>query len=135
MYPHTWDLTPKLQFFTMNKMIHPWCFLTSSTYAYICNYFQHKIFQKHFKKLKICGHDQYVLCSVAQLCTILFDPIEWPTRLLCLWGISRQEYWSGLLCPLPGGSSQPRGQSQVFHTAGEVFTVWTTREVQEYWSG
>ena len=25
-----------------------------------------------------------------------------PTRLLCTWGFSRQEYWSGLPCPPPG---------------------------------
>ena len=25
-----------------------------------------------------------------------------PARLLCPWGFSRQEYWSGLLCPSPG---------------------------------
>ena len=25
-----------------------------------------------------------------------------PTRLLCLWGFSRQEHWSGLPCPPPG---------------------------------
>ena len=31
----------------------------------------------------------------------------YPARLLCPWGFSRQEYWSGLPCPLPGGSSQP----------------------------
>ena len=57
-------------------MIHPWCFLTSATCAYICNYFLHKISQKHFKKLKIFSHNQYVLCSVAQLYMILFDPID-----------------------------------------------------------
>ena len=28
-------------------------------------------------------------------------------------GFSRQEYWSGLLCPPPGGSSQPRDQTHV----------------------
>ena len=27
----------------------------------------------------------------------------WSTRLLCPWGFSRQEYWSGLPCPPPGG--------------------------------
>ena len=27
--------------------------------------------------------------------------VLWPTRLLCPWGFSRQEYWSGLPCPLP----------------------------------
>ena len=30
-----------------------------------------------------------------------------PTRLLCPWGFSRQEYWSGLPCPPPGDLPQP----------------------------
>ena len=30
-----------------------------------------------------------------------------PTRLLCPWGFSRQEYWSGLPCPLPGDLPDP----------------------------
>ena len=38
-----------------------------------------------------------VLCLVAQLCPTLCHP-----RLLCPWGFSRQEYWSGLPCPPPG---------------------------------
>ena len=35
-------------------------------------------------------------------------PLDWqplglqPARLLCPWGFSQQEYWSGLTCPLPG---------------------------------
>ena len=28
-------------------------------------------------------------------------------RLFCPWGFSRQEYWSGLPCPLPGDLSNP----------------------------
>ena len=31
----------------------------------------------------------------------------WPARLLCLWGISRQEYWSGLPGPPPGDLRNP----------------------------
>ena len=31
----------------------------------------------------------------------------WPTRLLCSWAISRQEYWSGLPCPPPGDLPNP----------------------------
>ena len=31
----------------------------------------------------------------------------WPTRLLCPWGFSRQEYWSALLCPPPGDLLDP----------------------------
>ena len=30
-----------------------------------------------------------------------------PTRLLCPWGFSRQEYWSGLPCPPPGDLLNP----------------------------
>ena len=31
--------------------------------------------------------------------------------------------------------SQPKDRTQVFRIAGRFFTVWATREVQEYWSG
>ena len=31
----------------------------------------------------------------------------WPARLLCPWGFSRQEHWSGLPCPLPGDLPNP----------------------------
>ena len=31
-----------------------------------------------------------------------------PARLLCLWGFSRQEYWSGLPCLPPGDLPDPR---------------------------
>ena len=44
-----------------------------------------------------------VLCLVAQLCPTLCNP----TRLLCPWGFSRQEYWSGLPCSLPEDLSNP----------------------------
>ena len=30
-----------------------------------------------------------------------------PTKLLCPWGFSRQEYWSGLPCPHPGDLPNP----------------------------
>ena len=30
-----------------------------------------------------------------------------PARLLCPWGLSRQEYWSGLPCPPPGDLPDP----------------------------
>ena len=43
-------------------------------------------------------------------------------------GFSRQEYWSGLPCPPPGESSQPRDWTWVFCTAGRFFTDWATKE-------
>ena len=44
---------------------------------------------------------QYCVCICAkllQLCLALCNPTS---RLCCPWGFSRQEYWSGLLCPHP----------------------------------
>ena len=39
-------------------------------------------------------------------CSVVSDSLQshglWPARLLCPWGFSRQEYWSGLPCPPPG---------------------------------
>ena len=45
------------------------------------------------------------LCLLAQLCPTLQPYGLQPTRLLCPWGFSRQEYWSGLSCPPPGDLS------------------------------
>ena len=41
---------------------------------------------------------------VAQSRLTLCDPMDW---LLCPWGFSRQEYWSGLPCPSPGNLLNP----------------------------
>ena len=36
------------------------------------------------------------------------DPMDYrPSRRLCPWGFSRQEYWSGLPCPSPGDRPSP----------------------------
>ena len=47
-------------------------------------------------------------CLISQSCPTLCDPRDpQPTRLLCPWGFSRQEYWSGLPCPPPGDLPNP----------------------------
>ena len=49
-----------------------------------------------------------VLCLVAQSCLTLCNPKDYSlARLLCPWRFSRQEYWSGLPCPLPGDLPNP----------------------------
>jgi len=50
-------------------------------------------------------------------------------------GFSRQEYWSGLPCPPPGDLPPPRDQTCFSFMAGGFFTIWATREAQEYWGG
>ena len=37
------------------------------------------------------------------------------TRLLCPWGFSRKEYWSGLPCPPPGGLPNPATEPRFLH--------------------
>ena len=39
----------------------------------------------------------------------------WPARLLCPMELSRQEYWSGLPCPPPGGLSNLATDSTKIH--------------------
>ena len=46
-------------------------------------------------------------CLVAKLCPTLRPHGLLLTRLLCLWGFSRQEYWSGFPCPSPGDLPNP----------------------------
>ena len=48
------------------------------------------------------------VCLVAQSCPTLCDSMDCsPAKLLCPWGFSRQEYWSGLSCPPPGNLLDP----------------------------
>ena len=58
-----------------------------------------------------------------------------PVSLLCPWGFSRQEHWSGLPCPPPGDHPNLGIEPRSSCLAGRFFTIWVTREVQEYWSG
>ena len=49
-----------------------------------------------------------------------------PSRLLCPWGFSRQEYWSGLPFPSSGDLSPPRDQTWVSCIAGRFYTGWAS---------
>ena len=46
------------------------------------------------------------VCCVVLSCSVVSDSFRphelQPTSILCPWGFSRQEYWSGLPCPPPG---------------------------------
>ena len=50
------------------------------------------------------------------ICSVVSDSLGhhglWPARLLCPWGFSRQEYWSGLPCPSPGDLPNPGIESR-----------------------
>ena len=50
-------------------------------------------------------------------------------------GILQARILEWFALPSSRGSSQPRDWIQVSSIAGRFFTVWATREAQEYWSG
>ena len=60
-------------------------------------------FRKHFH-IHSLFHLGLMLCmlSHSDVSNSLQPHGMQPARLLCPWGLSRQEYWSGLPCPPPG---------------------------------
>ena len=57
--------------------------------------------------------------TIAQWCPTLW--LHGPEALLSM-NFTRQEYWSGLPFPTPGGSSQPRDRTCLSCIAGRIFT-------------
>ena len=66
----------------------------------------------HSKDEKSFKGVQCLICCVVLSHSVVSDslkPLDYrPSRLLCPWGFSRQEYWSGLPCPPPGDLPNPR---------------------------
>ena len=74
----------------------------------------------------------HVLCLVTQ---ILCNPMDCSPPGILFTGILQARILEWVVMPSSRGPSQPNSQTQVSHTAGGLFTVWVTREAQEYWSG
>ena len=62
-------------------------------------------FEQLLKDLSRLSNKHYVLCCVVLSCSVVSDSVRphelWPARLLCPWGFSRKESWTGLPCPPP----------------------------------
>ena len=67
--------------------------------------------------------------KAAQVCPTLWDPMDYTVHEILQ---ARILEWVAI--PFSRGSSQPMNQTQVSHIAGIFFTVWASREAQEYWS-
>ena len=70
---------------------------------YLISNFEHLLVCAELKK----NHTCCCCCLVTQSCLTLRPHGLQPTRLLCPWGFSRQEHWSGLPCPPPGDLPNP----------------------------
>ena len=76
------------------------------------------------------AHDMYTCaCMLSRFTHVWLFVTLWlkPTRLLCPWEFSKQEYWSGLLCLL-NRSFQPRDRTWVLcllhWQAGSLPNTW-----------
>ena len=68
--------------------------------------------------------------KATQACLTLCNPMDYTGH-----GILQARTLEWAAFPFSGGSSQPRGRTQVSRTAGRFFTSWATREAQAYGSG
>ena len=75
------------------------------------------------------GADLFV-CMLSQFSRVRLSVTPWTAACQSPLSMrfSRQEYWSGLPCPSPGGSSQPGDWTRVSCIAGRFFTIWATRK-------
>ena len=75
-----------------------------------------------------------VLCVVAQSC-----PTLWPMNCglpgSSVHGDSLDKKTGVVVMPSSRGSSQPRDRTRLPQCRRIFFTIWDTREAQEYWSG
>ena len=78
-----------------------------------------------------------VTSALWSVCLVVSDSLQphglQPTRLLCLWGFSRQEHWSGLPCLPPGDLPNPGIESITLMSSalvGRFFTSRATWDVQ-----
>ena len=84
---------------------------------------------------EITGACVGLLCLAVQSCPTLQDPMDCSPPGSSVHEDSPGEN-TGVGCHASSrGSSQPRDQTRVSRIAGGFFTVWATREAQEYWSG
>ena len=71
-----------------------------------------------------------VKVKVGQSCPTLCDHMDYTVH-----GIFQARILEWVAFPFSRGFSQPRDRTQVSCTAGGFFTIWATREAQEYWNG
>ena len=55
----------------------------------------------------------------------------YPAKLLCPWGFSRQEYWSGLPCPPPGNFPHPGTELASLTSPALASRFFTTKATWE----
>ena len=103
---------------------HSWIFSS----RYFLHLFSSLVIYLFLKFLCYFGYWKWLLkVKVTQSCLTLCDPMDYTVRRILQ---ARILEWVAV--PFPGGSSQPRDQTQISHIAGLFFTSWATSEAQEW---
>ena len=71
------------------------------------------------------------MLSLAQSCLILCNPMDCSPPGSSVHGNLQARILEWVAIPFSRGSSQPRDQTQVSHSAGRFFTIWATREAPD----
>ena len=74
-------------------------------------------------------------CTVLSCVWLLVTPWTVAHQAPLSMGILQAIILEWVARPSSRASSQPRDGTQVSHIAGRFFTIWDTREAQEYWNG
>ena len=75
------------------------------------------------------------VCSVVQSCLTLWDPLDCSRQAPLSTGFSRQEYWSGLLCPPLGDLLDPGNRTQVSCASCIAGGLFTAEPPGSLWGG
>jgi len=87
------------------------------------------------QETKIMTCSPKCLCLVTSHVPLFATPLTVAHQAPLSMGILQARILDLADMPSSRGSSQPRDWTQVSHIAGRFFTIWATREAQEYWSG
>ena len=103
----------------------PWLWPSSS---WLWTFYLHNCERIHF-----CSFESSIVCMRAkslQSCLTLCNPMNGSHQAPLSMEVSRQEYWSGLLCPPPGDLPDPGIELRLMSPAlaGGFFTASTTLE-------
>ena len=91
--------------------------------------------QKYLSSYKLLPLHGTVLCLVTQLCPTLCNPMDYTLPDSSVHGILQARILEWVAMSPSIGFSQHRDPVQVSLIAGKFFTIYATREAQEYWSG
>ena len=90
----------------------------------IAVYFQNSVIQWNFLFSYFQGESE---SEVTQSCPTLCDPVDYNPPGSSVHGILQARILEWVAISFSRGSSGPRDQTQIFHTADRFFTIWATK--------